>query len=397
MTRYPIFLLLLAAIFSLQSCVSAEKLVESGRYDEAIQLAQRRLTGQQRKNPKLVRAAEEAFAKIQVRELREIDRLKYAKQPENWGRINELYRNIRRRQNAIEPLLPLVDKHGYAANFNFVDTRAGENESRQKAAAFHYDEGQVLLAEARRGDKRAARQAYDEFREAEKYYRRYRDANQMMQEAHNLGITHILIDVENRAPVIVPRDFDQRLRQVQLANMNSFWQQYHVRPSSQYDYDFKINLRINNIFVSPERISERSYVDRKEIRDGWDYVLDDRGNVKKDSLGNDIKVERFVTIEAQILEVLQEKEANVNGEVEVVSLRTGRVIRRQPLSVSTRFENYASTFRGDRRALSTDSRHRIGNQPVPFPADEQLILQAADELKPALLSRIDECRDLVQV
>jgi hypothetical protein len=398
MRRYP-FLLLVLAAFTLvfQSCVSAEKLVESGRYEEAIQLAQRKLTGKQRKNPRLVRTAEEAFARMQDRNMREIDRLKRSNRPEHWGRINELYRNIRRYQTALEPLLPLVDRDGYVATFNFVDTRRGENESREKAAIFHYDEGNNFMLAARRGDKRAARLAYAEYEEARRYFRNYRDTPVRMQEAHELGITHILISVRNDARVVTPRDFDQRLRQLNFGNRNSFWQQYHVDNNPRVDFDFQINLRITDIAVSPERISERQYVDRKEIQDGFDYVLDKRGNVMKDSLGNDIKVDRYVTIEAYVTEVLQQKEAIVSGEVEVISLATRRVIRRQPLTANARFENYASTFQGDRRALSTDSRRRIGNAPRPFPPNEVLILQAADQLKPALLTRIDEYRDLVQV
>jgi hypothetical protein len=35
--------------------------------------------------------------------------------------------------------------------------------------------------------------------------------------------------------------------------------------------------------VSPERISERNYIDEKEITDGEEYVLDANGNVAKDT------------------------------------------------------------------------------------------------------------------
>ncbi|RMF01031.1 MAG: hypothetical protein D6772_05455 [Bacteroidetes bacterium] len=398
MRPFPFLLLVLAACtLTFQSCVSADKLVESGRYEEAILLAQRKLAGKQRKSPKMVRAAEEAFARYQARQLREIDRLKRANRPENWGRINELYRDLRRYQNALEPLLPLVDKNGYVATFSFVDTRQGEHESREKAAAFHYDEGNNFMLAARRGDKRAARLAYQEYEQARRYFRNYRDTHTLMQEAHQLGINHVLISVQNDAPVVTPRDFDRRLRQLNFGNRNTFWQQYHVDNNPRIDFDFQINLRITDIAVSPERVSERQYVDRKEIQDGFDYVLDQNGNVMKDSLGNDIKVERYVTVEAYVTEVLQQKEAIVSGEVEVISLATGRLIRRQPLTARARFENYASTFIGDERALSPDTRCRIGNAPRPFPPNEVLILQAAEELKPALMTRIDEYRDLVQV
>ena len=72
MNRITVVIFLLSTVlFTLQSCASAEKLVDHGRYDEAIALAQRKLSGKQRKNPKLVRAAEEAFRKVTAREMRQ--------------------------------------------------------------------------------------------------------------------------------------------------------------------------------------------------------------------------------------------------------------------------------------------------------------------------------------
>ena len=104
-----------------------------------------------------------------------------------------------------------------------------------------------------------------------------------------------------------------------------------------------------------------------------------------------------MTIEAWVLETLQQKEAIVEGLVELRNLETGRLIRTAPLTANAMFENYASTFRGDKRALSTETRRRIGNSPVPFPSNEILILQAAEQLKPVLLDRILDCNRLVEV
>lgn len=391
------FVYCLLALFTLQSCVSAEKLIETGQYDAAIQLAQRKLSGKQRKNPKFVRAAEEAFAKITVRETRELDRLRRANREDSWGRINEITRNIRKRQNALQPLLPLTDKNGYTATFNFVQVDALEEESRDKAAAYHYRQAQDLLARAEQGDKNAARIAYDELKETLRYFRNYKDASALQQKAHNLGTVHVLVKVENNADVFTPAAFEQRLRQINTADLNNFWQQYHTSDRRNFDFDYEIKLRVTHIAVTPELVREREYVDQKNITDGREYVLDGNGNVLKDSLGNDVTIPREITIQAWVLETLQQKEAQVEGVVEVHSLRTGRLVRSQPLAASAIFENYASTFRGDQRALSSKSRQCIGNRPIPFPSNENLILQAADQLKPALLDRILDYNHLVQV
>lgn len=399
MKRYtisPVLLIALALLF-FQGCASVDKLVENGHYDQAIELAQRKLSGKQRKSPRFVRAAEEAFAKVTARDMAEIERLKAANRDENWGRINAKYRQIRKRQDAIIPLLPLVDKHGYQATFAFVDVTASEEESRSRAAAFHYSEGLELLDRARNGDKMAARAAYRELEESQYYYRNYRDTEQLQAMAHELGTVHVLVEVINDAPVVTPAEFDRRLKAVNLADLNSFWQLYHLNPRAVDQFDFRINLRILDIAVSPEQVREREYVDTREIEDGYEYVLDENGNVAKDTLGNDIKVPRNVLVKAWVIETYQIKEAQVQANLEVIDLRTNQIIRTQSLGATAIFENYASTFRGDRRALSPETRRRIGNVPMPFPSGEAMIIQAADQLKPALLDRLVDYRNLAQV
>ena len=53
-----------------------------------------------------------------------------------------------------------------------------------------------------------------------------------------------------------------------------------------------MNLDFRTIDISPEQINEKQIIREKVIKDGFDYVLDKRGNVAKDSLGNDIKVDK---------------------------------------------------------------------------------------------------------
>ena len=286
MRRITVVIFMLSTVlFTLQSCVSAEKLVDSGRYDDAIALAQRKLSGKQRKNPKLVQAAEEAFRKVTAREMREIDRLKNSNDEGKWGRINAITRRIRDRQEALQPLLPLTDKNGYTAQFRFVQVDGLEQESREKAAAFHYAEAGKLLQLARQGDKDAARTAYRELEETQRYFQRYENSNALKAEAHQLGITHILVSVQNNAPVVTPAEFDRYLTSINVADLNNFWQHYHIRETRRNNYDYEIKLRITDIVISPEVVREREYVDSRNIQDGFEYVLDERGNVAKDSLG----------------------------------------------------------------------------------------------------------------
>jgi hypothetical protein len=125
-------------------------------------------------------------------------------------------------------------------------------------------------------------------------------------------------------------------------------------------------------------------MDEKEIQDGFDYVLDSRGNVMKDSLGNDLKTPRYVRIHANIIEVYQSKAVRLAGTLQFFDGYRNTLLDTRPVGTEVLFENYASTFSGDKRALSDESCRRIGNRPMPFPSDEDLLAQAAERLKPVI-------------
>ena len=70
--------------------------------------------------------------------------------------------------------------------------------------------------------------------------------------------------------------------------------------------------------------------------------------------------------------------------MEIFDLSRNVALESQDLATEVLFEHFAATFKGDERALSQDSRSRIGNRPVPFPLDEDMLVQAAERLKPSL-------------
>lgn len=391
-------LLLIGAIlfsFALSSCTSPQKLVDSGNYDAAIQAATRRLAGQKQKKAKLVLALEEGFAKATERDMRLAERLRRQGQAENWPEINEAYRRIRNRQEMIEPLLPLISKEGIKANFQFVHVDGLEYESRQKAAEYLYARASGLLETARRGDKLAAREAYAELDKIDGYFQDYKDKGQLKETAHELGTTHILVRLENNSRALMPAALEQEIRRISVRDLNSFWRAYYTEKARGADYDYEVVMRINGLEAGPNVVKEREFEETKEIEDGFDYVLDKRGNVMKDSLGNDIKVPRKVLIRARVFETYQTKVASITGRIEVYDLGTRELVDTQPLAADAVFENYASTFRGDKRALSSQTAKRIGNHPMPFPTDEELLLTASEQLKPVIKDYIARANKLI--
>ncbi len=370
------------------ACTSPEKLIERGDFDQAVALSAKKLSGKKKKKEKYVKAAEEAFRRATNSDMRNAKMLEAEGRPENWVEINRIYNKIKKRQELIEPLLPLIDVDGYKADFRFVKIDGLIHESKEKAANFYYIEGKRLLAQAEQGDKIAARESFEQFARIGQYFRNYKDERRLMDRAHELGVVYVLFKMENNSRSILPRDFEREIKRISVSDMESQWREVHLAPERNREYDYRVVMNLQLIDVSPEQIREREYIDRKVIEDGWRYVLDQKGNVLKDSLGNDVKEPNEVEIIARVFETLQTKSAIVSGNLQFFDNRTGRIFHEEPITAENIFENYAATFSGDKRALTRESKNKIGNRPVPFPSDEALVLQAADHLKPVITEKI---------
>ncbi len=210
----------------------------------------------------------------------------------------------------------------------------------------------------------------------------------MIDEALDLGRTHVLIGVENASGAFIPGRFNEIITSIDVTMLNSRWKVFHVDENYPGHFDYKATFKITGLDVSPEREYIERYTDEKEVKDGWRYVLDENGNVAKDTLGNDIKEDNWVIVRANVVEIHREKGAIVRGQLEYTNTLTGDVIRSIPVNVESVFEDYASTFNGDRRALCDRSRRRLKDRPLPFPPDHAMIIEASEELKAILADKL---------
>ncbi|MEM1325467.1 MAG: hypothetical protein AAGI23_05910 [Bacteroidota bacterium] len=372
----------------LGSCRSTQKLTEQGNYDNAIRLSVQRLAGKKKKKADEVWVLEDAFFKANARDMERIQQLRGEGRPENWAKIYDLARKVDRRQDLVRPLVPLRDNKGREAKFRFVKINGIIQEAKNKAAQHLYELATTEMILARQGDKRSAREAYEHLDNIKQYVPRYKNREVLMEEALVLGTQYVLFKVKQDRRAILSRDFERALLSIDVRDMNSRWRIYDTEAQRGVQYDYELVLMLENLEVSPERVRERSYRDEKEIEDGERVLLDDNGDTVKDSSGNVIKVPILKVIAADILEVHQTKEAIVTGRLMAYDRRRQRLIEEESVTAEALFEHYAATYRGDRRALSKESRRVIGNSPRDFPSDEMLLLEAVESLKPIVKQKI---------
>ncbi len=382
------------------ACDTPTSLMNKTDYDGAIRLAVRHLSNN-KTNGKNILALERSFAKAQEVDLERVTFLKKESQPSSWEEINSIYKRISHRQRLVKTVTPLTLKkeNNRLAVFKFEDIDDALIGSQQQAAAYLYASAQKDIALSKqKNDRFAARKAYSDLKKIDAYYRDYKDKEILKTTAKQLGISHVFVRMMNNSGMIMPERFEQDLLKIYVNNLDSEWLDFATRQQEGLTYDYHIVMNIRQVSVTPEQQREREYVEERDVQDGNEPVLDGRGNPKKDSLGRPITKPRYRHVKAKILEVQQQKSARVAGAMEIydVANHAPQQIKAVPIAADAIFENFAATFKGDREALTQPTAQRIGNRPVPFPPTPDLILQAADRLKPILQQAIADNRKMLE-
>src|SRR4030095_1556342 len=183
-----------------------------------------------------------------------------------------------------------------------------------------------------------------------------------------------------------PAGYEEDLLSADFANMGGSWDRFYTEIDEDMNIDYIVSLRSQDIQTTRDEWSEsqRPYI--RDVVDGWEYVLDRNGNVMKDSLGNDIKRDRIVRVNATVVETLQSKSAFVHARMDVTNAHSGEKIYSRPLEVEDCFSHIARNFFGDERALDNNLRVRV--LPVAYPSDAALIRDAFKELKPKFFHEV---------
>jgi len=375
---------LILSIILLTACSSSKKTetaISSGNYDTAINVAVAKLRKgkTKKKHQELIVLLEDAFAKATARDQRNLAAYKLNTNPTIIKSIYTTYLNLDRRQDLIRPLLPLfIQAESREAKFNFVDYSAKINETKLTYSDFLYKQASNLLMS---NDKRDVRNAYKELTHLNDINPGFKDVRKLLKEAHHKGTNFIDVVMINDTNQVIPKRLEDDLLNFSSYGINNFWTTYHGVRNQDITYDYEVQLRFKSIDVSPERISEKSTALRRKIKDGFEYVLDSKGNVATDSLGNSMKVDKFIIVKANYIEIHQEKASRIGATVILTNLRTNQIEDTFPIESEFVFVHDFAEMQGDIRALNSEERKRIKTNQVPFPTSEQMIFDTGEDLK----------------
>ncbi len=389
MKRITLYLIIL--IISLSGCGSSKKQLEKGNYDAAIDKAVKQL----RKDPgdaKQIAVLDRSYKVANEQDNERIRFLKMESKPSNWDEIYLISKRLSDRQSLVRSVTPL-SLNGKTVTYEYVDYMPEMINAKRKSADYYYAHGNELM---KNGLKDSYRQAYYEFVRAKEYVGDYENIDNKIEDAKYLGMSRVLISLQNRSILKFTPEFEEDLLSVDLPRLNSEWVEYHTTSNhTDVKFDYLININVRNIVVSPDQTMQRDSVIKKEVEDGFSYQLDKKGNVMKDSLGNDIKTKKYKTLQCALIETVQSKTCAIDGDIEILLASPSKLLKKEPLGAQSHFENISARALGDIAALSQAQVDKTKTKPVPFPDDMEMIFRCSESLKQAINGAIQSNKRLI--
>lgn len=375
----------------LSGCGSSKKQLQKGNYDAAIQKAIKQL----RKDPSDIKQIDILTQAYKVSNDQDNERVRFLKmegKSNSWDEIFLVYKALNDRQSLVKTVTPL-NANGRSVDFPNVDYVPDMVNAKRKAADFYYAHGNELMKSR---IKESYRQAYAEFLRAKEYVGDYEGIDEKIQEAKVQGMSRVFVSIQNTSIIKFPKEFEEDLLALDLPRLNSEWVEYYTQNLNENtQYDYFVNVNVKNVAVSPDQSIQRDSVIKRDIEDGFYYVLDKKGNVMRDSLGNDIKQKKYKTVQCAIVETVQSKACRINGDIEVIQMNPNKQLKKDPIGAEANFENVSSRALGDIQALNARQLERTKTALVQFPTDIEMIMRCSESLKMAIRGAIQNDRRFI--
>ncbi|WP_103071425.1 hypothetical protein [Aquimarina sediminis] len=380
-------------ITSCSSVKKTEKALNTGNYDQAINIALNKLKtnkGKKGKQPYIL-MLEQAYAKAIDRDKNAVVYLEKEGNPANLERIYNTYLSLRDRQERIKPLLPLyLVEEGRDARFSINNYNQKIIDTKDQLSQYLFNNAKTLLTSAKR--KVEYRAVYDDLIYLDKITPNYKNTRALIDEAHVKGTDFVRVTMKNRTDVIIPKRLESDLLNFGTYGLNDLWTVYHSQPQRSIGYDYAMEVELREINISPEQIKERQLEKERLVKDGWEYLLDENDEIVVDDKGEKVKVDKMVKVRCEYYEFTQFKAANVVGNVQYRNLRTKQLMDAFPIASEYVFQHIYANYNGDKRALEDALLGYLGQRAMPFPSNEQMVYDSGEDLKNKLKSIITKYR-----
>ncbi|MGB3154033.1 MAG: hypothetical protein WBB06_05510 [Chitinophagaceae bacterium] len=374
--KSKLYILLFAAIiFSAFSCKTASKLYEKGNYDEAVELAAKKL----QKDPGDVKLLDIIQSSYRYAVNDHESRIRNHAESSNelkWEWMYAEYVSLQRMYEAIyrvPSVYTLVKPLDYSVYLVTYSEKAGD---------VRYDRG---LSFMQRYDKQSYRNAYREFQAALRFKPGNRDALQKLNESYEYAVTNVVILPMQQQGGFVYSSYsvggnnfdDQLIRSLQYNTGNEFVKFYSAwdARSQQIRTDQVVDMRLASFNMGRYRDYRTSRTVSKEIV------------VKEIVYKPDSVVREYAKVFADIITTRRTLNSDARLEVHVKD-NQDRWLWSDLVNGHHDWSTEFATYTGDARALSESDKQLIDRRREFAPTESEITKCLLDQISADALNRI---------
>jgi tetratricopeptide (TPR) repeat protein len=347
-------------ILSLASCKTASKMYEKGNYDEAVELAAKKL----QKDPsdqKLINIIQSSYryavndhqSKIRAHS-ESTGELKWEWIYNDYAALQKMYEAIRK----VPSVYNLIDPINYSSYLVTYGEKAGE---------IRYERGMAFM---QRQDKQAYRNAYREFKMALGFKPGNREIADRMNEAYEFAVTNVVVlpmqqyggYVYSSYAIVGTNLDDQLLNNLKFGNSNEFLKFYsswdarsmNIRADMVVDMQMAtVNLGRSHDYRTTRKVSKEVVIKERVIR--------------PDSI-----VKEYAWVHADITTTRRTMNSEAVLRVNVTDAN-GQWLWSENYNANHAWNTEFSTYTGDSRALSESDKALTARRPEREPDDNDVM------------------------
>lgn len=366
-SKLYVLLFMVLSLVALASCKTASKLYEKGNYDEAVELAAKKLQ-KDPDDPKLLDIIQSAYRYALDDHENDIRDHEQSNNELKWEWIYQEYVSLQKMYEAIYRV-PSVYNIVRPVNFSSQVVSFAD-----KAADTRVDRG---LAFMQHSNKQSYRQAYREFQKALSFRPGDREITMQLNEAYSYAVTNVVIlpmqqhggYVYSSYAVGADNFDDQLIRNLQFGTNHEFVRFYSAWDARRDNIrvDQELELRLSTMDIG------RSYDSRNTHRVSKDIV------VKETVYKPDSVVKEYKKVFAEITTTRRVMNSHAVMEI-IVRDEQGRWQWSDHIPADHSWTTEFASFTGDERALSETDKQLVHRRKEFAPTDNEIMRQLLGEM-----------------
>ncbi|MDX2245345.1 MAG: hypothetical protein SF052_01110 [Bacteroidia bacterium] len=361
MRRTLPLLSLVILLLLLGACKATKKAYERGDYEQAVFNSIERLS----KSPNHKKARQtlaQAYPDMVDFYQDRINSLKTGGDPLKWEQAVDYYSILDRAYTEIQRIPAARNTISRPVN---VQTEL--NDAKFKAAEVRYALGTQGIEAGKKGDREAAKQAYNHFQQAMKFKPGYRDAEQKMLEAQDLATIYVQIQpipMHSRTLALSNEFFENQLTEyIRNAPFSPFVRFFSAREAEarKREPDQVILMIFDEFVVGQAYVKETVY---NRVRDS---VVVGEVEIAKDSV-----VDVYGTVKAEMHQFQKEISSGGLLDFRIIDTRTEAILSQRKFPGTYIWYDRWGYYNGDERALANEDKEfmrRRRESPNPPPQD----------------------------